>query len=258
MAQTLERPPRAHRLRGAPRALWSWVRSAPGTYLWLLVLAATSFVVARMDQRTLDWFLAARSTNLDQLRSRPVHALMASALWTEQSSWPLYLVLFTLFHANAERWLGTARWFTVAATAHVLATLVSEGVVAWGIVRGSLQRSMADTVDVGVSYALAGVVAVLAHRFAGRWRWLYGGGVLVVYLVPLVASHTFTDLGHFTAMLIGFCFFPFARGRPRWDPGLVLRGLRARLRPGTRPGTRPGAPPAAGPGAPPGARRKDG
>ncbi|MFF2352539.1 rhomboid-like protein [Kitasatospora sp. NPDC058115] len=232
MAQTLQRPPRARRLRGVPRALLAWVRSAPGTYLWLLVLAVTSFVVARTDPRTLDWFLAARSTNLEHLRSRPVHALVASALWTETSSWPLYAVLFTLVHANAERWLGTARWFTVAATAHVLATLVSEGVVAWGIVRGTLQRSMADTVDVGVSYALAGVAGVLTHRFAGRWRWLYGGGVVVFYLVPLVFSHTFTDLGHFTAALIGLAFFPFARGRPRWDPGRALRRRRQSGPPG--------------------------
>ncbi|CAN3982754.1 rhomboid-like protein [Kitasatospora purpeofusca] len=225
MAHTLERPPRARRLRGA---LLAWVRSAPGTYLWLFVLGVTSLVVSRMDQHTLDWFLAARSTNLEQLRSRPVHALVASALWTETSSWPLYAVLFTVFHANAERWLGTARWFVVAATAHVLATLVSEGVVAWGIVRGTLQRSMAETVDVGVSYALAGVVAVLTYRFAGGWRWLYGAGVVAFYLVPLVVSHTFTDLGHFSAVLIGLCFFPFAHGRSRWDPGRALRHWRLR------------------------------
>ncbi|GAA1383093.1 hypothetical protein GCM10009639_02950 [Kitasatospora putterlickiae] len=228
MAQTLERPPRARRPRGVPHAVLAWVRSAPGTYLWLLVLAVTSLVVARMDPHTLDWFLAARSTNLEQLRSRPVHALVASALWTETSGWPLYAVLFTLFHANAERWLGTARWLIVAATAHVLATLVSEGVVAWGIAHGTLRRSMADTVDVGVSYALAGVVAVLAHRFAGGWRWLYGGGVLLCYLVPLLVSHTFTDLGHVSAALIGFAFAPFAHGRPRWDPRRALRRRRSR------------------------------
>ncbi|MFE6866490.1 rhomboid-like protein [Kitasatospora sp. NPDC057692] len=234
MAQTLDRPPRARRLRGAPRALLAWIGSAPGTYLWLLLLAVTSLAVARMDQRTLDWFLAARSTNLEHLRSRPVHALVASALWTGTSSWPLYAVLFTLFHANAERWLGTARWFVVAATAHVLATLVSEGVVAWGIVRGTLQRSMAGTVDVGVSYALAGVAAVLTYRLAGGWRWLYGAGVVVFHLVPLVVSHTFTDLGHISAALIGLAFFPFAHGRPVWDPGRALRRRRPR-RPRGRP-----------------------
>ncbi|MFI9327463.1 rhomboid-like protein [Kitasatospora sp. NPDC052868] len=225
MAQTLERAALARRV---PRAVWAWVRSAPGTYLWLLVLAVTSFVVARMEPAALDWFLAARSTNIDQLTSHPVHALVASALWTEQADFLFYLVLFTLFHANAERWLGTWRWLTVAATSHVLATLVSEGVVAWGIVRGRLQADLADTVDVGVSYALAGVVAVLTYRFAGGWRRLYGTGVVVFYLVPLVTSHTFTDLGHFCAVLIGLCFHRFARGRPTWDPGLLRQWWRAR------------------------------
>ncbi|MEE1826871.1 hypothetical protein PUR61_32495 [Streptomyces sp. BE20] len=232
MAQSPGRGSRAGGLRGLPRGVVRWVRSAPGTYLWLLLLGVTSFVVARTDPATLDWFLAARSTNLDQLRERPVHALVASALWTEQASWPSYAVLFTLFHANAERWLGTLRWFTVAAAAHVLATLVSEGVVAWGIVRGSLQRSMAETVDVGVSYALAGVVAVLTYRFAGRWRAVYGGGVLLFYGLPLAVSHTFTDLGHFSAVLIGLCFFRFARGRPVRDPGAALRRWRIRHLPG--------------------------
>ncbi|MEV0535367.1 rhomboid-like protein [Kitasatospora sp. NPDC050463] len=214
--------------RRVPGAVLRWVRSAPGTYLWLLLLADTSFVVARMDPANLDWFLTARSTNLDNLREDPLHVLVASALWAEQSSFLLYFVLFTLFHANAERWLGTLRWFTVAATAHVLATLVSEGVVARGILSGRLRESLSAAVDVGVSYALAGVVAVLTYRFAGRWRLLYGGGVLLFYLVPLVTSHTFTDLGHFSAVLIGLCFFRFARGRPTWDPGLLLRRRRER------------------------------
>ncbi|MFE2725285.1 rhomboid-like protein [Kitasatospora sp. NPDC059327] len=213
-------------VRRVPGAVLRWIRSAPGTYVWLLILAVTSFLVARMNPANLDWFLAARSTNLDNLRSDPLHVLVASALWTEQSSFLLYFVLFNLFHANAERWLGTLRWFTVAATAHVLATLVSEGVVARGILRGRLQESLAGTVDVGVSYALAGVVAVLTYRFAGHWRLVYGGGVLVFYLVPLVTSHTFTDLGHFCSVLIGLCFFRFARGRPTWDPALLFRRRR--------------------------------
>ncbi|WP_406203062.1 hypothetical protein OH807_25920 [Kitasatospora sp. NBC_01560] len=224
MSQTPEPPSPPRRLLRVVRA---WIRSAPGTYVWLLILAATSFVVARIDPANLDWFLASRSTNLDHLRSDPVHVLVASALWTESSSFLLYFVLFNLFHANAERWLGTLRWLIVAATAHVLATFVSEGVVAWGIARGRLHDDLADTVDVGVSYALAGVVAVLTYHFAGRWRLLYGGGVLVFYLLPLITSRTFTDLGHFSAVLVGLGFFRFARGRPTWDPGLVYRRWQA-------------------------------
>ncbi|WP_035798029.1 rhomboid-like protein [Kitasatospora mediocidica] len=207
--------------------VWRWIRSAPGTYLWLAILAVTSFVVARISPENLDWFLAGRSTNLDQLRSHPVHALVASAIWTEQPSFFFYFVIFHVFHVPAERWLGTRRWFTVAATAHVLATLISEGVVSAGILHGRLPANLANTVDVGVSYALAGVEGVLTYRFAGGWRWVYGTGLLVFYAVPLVTSHTFTDLGHFCSVLIGLAFYPITRGRPTWDPLRTWHSWRA-------------------------------
>ncbi|MDH6575640.1 rhomboid-like protein [Kitasatospora sp. MAP5-34] len=208
------------------RGAWSWIRSAPGTYVWLLILAATSFVVAQIDPANLHWFLAKRSTNIDQLRSRPVHVLLASAIWTEQADFLFYFVIFNIFHAPAERWLGTRRWLTVAVTAHVLATLVSQGIVAWDVDAGRLPTSLTGTVDVGVSYALAGVEGVLTYRFAGRWRWLYGGGLLLFYLYPLLTSRTFADLGHFCAVLIGLGCYPVTRGRPTWDPVTAWRSRR--------------------------------
>ncbi|MFK0190670.1 rhomboid-like protein [Kitasatospora sp. NPDC090308] len=205
------------------RAAGRWVGKSPGTYVWLLLLAFTSFVVARMDPATLDYFLQKRSTNLHQLSSHPVHALLASLIWTEQANFLFYFVVFHVFHVPAERWLGTRRWLTVALTAHVLATFVSEGAVAWGVRHHVLPANMSTTVDVGVSYALAGVEGVLTYALAGAWRWVYGCGLVVFYLVPLLVSHTFTDLGHFCSVLIGLAFRPITRGRPTWDP---RRGVR--------------------------------
>jgi hypothetical protein len=82
--------------------------------------------------------------------------------------------------------------------------------------------------DFGVSYGLAGVVAVLAYRVARPWRYAYVGGVLVVYGVPLVFSRTFTDLGHFTAALVGFACWPLTRrgGGEVWSPRAVLGVLK--------------------------------
>ncbi|GAA3051628.1 hypothetical protein GCM10020229_73890 [Kitasatospora albolonga] len=226
-----EQPVRRGAAARAGQAVWRYVRAAPGTFTWLLLLACTSFVVARIDPANLDWFLGKRSTNIDQLRSHPVHALLASAIWTESASFPFYFVIFNVFHVPAERWLGTLRWLAVALTAHVLATFISEGIVAWGVDAGRLPENMATTVDVGVSYALAGVEGVLTYRFAGRWRWVYGTGLLFFYLLPLITSHTFTDLGHFCSVLIGLSFYRFARGRPVWDPVEALRALRRRAAP---------------------------
>ncbi|MFJ1752348.1 rhomboid-like protein [Kitasatospora sp. NPDC088134] len=210
------------------RAVERWVGKSPGTYVWLALLALTSFVVAREDPGTLDFFLQQRSTNLDHLTSDPVRVLLASLIWTEQANFPFYFVLFHVFHVPAERWLGTRRWLTVALTAHVVATFVSEGVVAWGVHRHLLPENLSTTVDVGVSYALAGVEGVLTYALAGAWGLVYGYGLIGFYLVPLLLSHTFTDLGHFCSVLIGLAFRPFTRGRPRWDPWRTVSALRGR------------------------------
>ncbi|MFD8480209.1 rhomboid-like protein [Kitasatospora sp. NPDC059673] len=205
------------------RAVGRWIGRSPGTYVWLLLLAVTSFVVARMDPAALHYFLQSRSTNIDQLTSHPVHVLLASLIWTEQANFWFYFVMFHIFHVPAERWLGTGRWLTVALSAHVLATYISQGVVAWGVHHHVLPMNMANTVDVGVSYALAGVEGVLTWGLAGVWRRVYGYGLVVFYLVPLLVSHTFTDLGHFCAVLIGLAFRPITRGRPVWDPSQAVR-----------------------------------
>ncbi|OKJ07497.1 rhomboid-like protein [Kitasatospora sp. CB01950] len=208
------------------RAVWRWIGKSPGTYVWLLLLAVTSFVVARKDPAALHFFLQQRSTNIDQLNAHPLRVLLASLIWTEQANFLFYFVMFHVFHVPAERWLGTGRWLTVALTAHVLATYLSQGVVAWGVHHEVLPMRMARTVDVGVSYALAGVQGVLTWSLAGVWRWVYGCGLVAFYLVPLLTSRTFTDLGHFCAVLIGLAFRPITRGRPVWDPSRTLRRLR--------------------------------
>lgn len=145
------------------RATGTWTRRAPGTYLWLTVLFATTVIVHQMSPAFEEEFLRRRSTNIHELSQNPVRVLITSAFWIDSGQWLPYAVLYTVFHAPAERRLGTARWLTVAATAHVLATLVSESVLAWTIRHGHAPPSAANTLDVGVSYALAGVVAVLTY-----------------------------------------------------------------------------------------------
>ncbi|MFD6990327.1 rhomboid-like protein [Streptomyces sp. NPDC059943] len=113
---------------------------------------------------------------------------------------------------------GTYLWLAAVA-AHVGATLVSEGILSWAIHHGRSHEAVTRTLDVGVGYALAGVVAVLAYRIAPPWRYPYVGAVLIFYGVPLIAGPGFTDVGHFTAVLIGLACYPLTRARPR-DPNL--------------------------------------
>ncbi|MDX3577248.1 rhomboid-like protein [Streptomyces sp. FL07-04A] len=200
---------------GVGRAVWAYVRSAPGTYVWLAVLFVTTVALHRMSPEFEQEFLRQRSTNIHELSRHPVRVLVASAMWIDGGFWAPYAVLYTVFHARVERWLGTARWLAVCAAAHVLATLVSEGALAVAIQEGVAPPSSAETLDVGVSYALSGVVAVLFHGIRSPWRYAYLVVVLVFYGLPLAEGPTFTDFGHFVSVLIGLACFPLVRGRGR-------------------------------------------
>lgn len=210
------------RPRSAPvtwiRGAGSWIRSAPGTYVWLTALFVTTVIVHQMSPDFEEDFLRQRSTNIHELSQNPVRVLISSAFWIDGGEWLPYAVLYTVFHAPAERRLGTLRWLTVAAASHVLATLVSEGVLAWAIRHGHAPGTAANTLDVGVSYALAGVVAVLTYYVPRPWRYVYLFAVLVIYGVPLVTGRTFTDIGHLTAVLIGLACYPLTRDRRRAKP----------------------------------------
>ncbi|MDX3313111.1 rhomboid-like protein [Streptomyces sp. NPDC054884] len=208
--------------------MWAYVRGAPGTYVWLAVLFVTTVALHRMSPEFEQEFLRQRSTNIHELSRHPVRVLVASAMWIDGGYWVPYAVLYTVFHARVERWLGTARWLAVCAAAHVLATLVSEGALAVAIQEGLAPRSSVETLDVGVSYALSGVVAVLFYGVRSPWRYAYLVVVLAFYGLPLVEAPTFTDFGHFVSVLIGLGCFSLVRGRGGVrDPkgtGAVSRG----------------------------------
>ena len=211
----------------AGRAVGRYVRSAPGTFLWLLALAITTHVANRMNPAFQEQFLRQRSTNLHELSTRPVRVLVASAFWLDGGGWFGYFLLYNLFHVPAERWLGTWRWLGVLAFAHVGATYISEGVLYWAIKHGSAPASAVNTLDVGVSYALAGIQAVLVYRIARPWCWYYLAAVLLWYGSALWHGRTFTDVGHFTAALLGLLCYPLTRERgDRWNPADWIRSLR--------------------------------
>ncbi|GAA3780161.1 hypothetical protein GCM10022206_18900 [Streptomyces chiangmaiensis] len=187
--------------------------------MWLLVLFVTTVALHHIPPQFEDDFLRQRSTNINELSANPVRVFLTSAMWIDGGRWLPYAVLYTVFHAPAERWLGTVRWLAVCIAAHVLATLAGEGALLQAIRDGTAPRSAADTLDIGVSYALAGVVAVLVYRIAAPWRYAYLAVVLCVYLVPLAASPTFTDFGHVVALLVGFACYPLTLGRGKpWNP----------------------------------------
>ncbi len=206
--------PSSHaRLKGWLIALWRFVRSAPLTYLWLIVLLITTIIQRNVSRQELRSLLIHQSTNIHALATDPLQVLLTSLFWIDGRYWTPYLLLFTLFLAPAERWLGEIRWLTVGLTAHIGATYISEGLLYLAIQLHMAPERLVYARDIGVSYFMIGVIAVLAYHVARPWRWGYLAVLITVFTVPLFIQLNFTAIGHFSAIFIGLSFYPMARRR---------------------------------------------
>lgn len=191
-------------------AVWRYVHSAPLTYLWLAALLVTT-VIQLLAGRQLHTMLVEQSTNLHHLATDPLEVLFSSLLWIDGKDWTPYLVLFTLFLAPAERWLGHLRWLTVGLTAHIGATYLSEGALYLLINLHRESDGLTYARDIGVSYFLVGVMAVLTYHIVVPWRWLYLAALVLIFTVPLALHLDFTAIGHAAAVLIGLCCYPLTQ-----------------------------------------------
>ena len=196
-------------------AVWHFVSSAPFTYGWLLVLLITTVVQLQLTKREYHAVVLDSSTNIHHLVKDPLEVLIYSLLWIDGRYWAPYLVLFTLFLAPAEHWLGHLRWLTVGLTAHVVATYISEGLLKLAIDYHQAPHKLVHAADIGVSYFLVGVMGVLTYHIASPWRWGYLAILILIFGFPLTRIDlndlNFTAIGHFSSILIGLCFYPMAR-----------------------------------------------
>jgi hypothetical protein len=183
------------------------------TYLWLIVLLITTIIQRTASRRHLHFLLVHNSTNIRHLATDPLNALFSSLLWIDGRYWTPYLLLFTLFLAPAEHWLGKIRWLTVGLTAHISATYISEGLLYLEIQYHHAPQKLVHATDIGVSYFMVGLIAVLAYHIAMPWRWGYLAILILIFTVPLVIDANFTAIGHFSAIFIGLLFYPVARAR---------------------------------------------
>lgn len=215
-------------------AAWRFIISAPLTYIWLLALVVTTIIQNVLTGRELQSLLLHQSTNIAALATDPLGVLFGSLLWIDGRSLEPYLVLFTLFLAPAERWLGQLRWLTVGMVSHIIATYASEGLLYLAIESHDASATYVHARDIGVSYFLVGVMGVLAYRIARPWRWGYLAVLFLIFGFPVVTMDrielSFTAVGHLVALLVGLAFLPMAgeRARTPWSPASVgtrLRGV---------------------------------
>lgn len=191
------------------------LRRADVGWAYAAVVVVVAIVVRVLPgTRTQDLVLES-STNLDNLRHTPLLVLGASA-FVVSPVWGLWVVapLVVVFGA-AQRWLGRAATVIVAVLGHVGATLFVAVLLAAGINDGVVDADVAREPDVGVSYGLAAVAAVLVGRVPRRWRPWYALGVLAVAGGPLLLDPDFTGVGHVIAVILGFALAVLTARRER-------------------------------------------
>lgn len=181
--------------------------AVPGVFL--VAFCVVSSVYAALSPEAQRSMVAATATNLANLRSDPLGTLVASAFVSEGGPWqwvPFAAAgLFPLTHR-----LGGARALLLIVAAHVIGTVVSEGLLAWRISTGAEPRSLRFLDDVGPSYVVtAALVATILYGSARP-----GGGLRVFQtslwwrltaLVGLVvlSPYIFTGLGRLGVAAVG-------------------------------------------------------
>ncbi|MBI3216838.1 MAG: hypothetical protein HYZ38_23730 [Mycobacterium sp.] len=214
----MESPTRS-RWRVATEAIGHFVSAAPLTFSWLALLALTTLIQHSLTGPQLHELLLRGSTNLHHLATDPVRVLFSSLFWIDGRQWWPYLVVFCLFLAPAEHWLGALRWLGVGLVAHIVATYIGEGALYLDIQDALASPRLINARDIGVSYFVLGLAGVLTYRIARPWRWLYLAAFLAAVTTALALNPSFTSIGHFSALLIGLACYPLTLGRrgPRRD-----------------------------------------
>ena len=216
------------RHRGSARPIADFVRSAPVTFTWLAVLFLTTLAQHLLPRWHLMTLLRRDSTNLHHLASDPVRVLITSLLWLDGAAWWPYLVVFCLFLAPAERWLGHLRFVIAGLIAHVVATYLSEGFLYWQIQEAVVSPRYLNARDIGVSYFVVGIIGLLTYHIAKPWRWLYLAVAIGYFAGAVLITPRFTPVGHLSALIVGLACYPLARGRPgaSLNPSWLLRRRR--------------------------------
>ncbi|MBL1079655.1 hypothetical protein JK358_35150 [Nocardia sp. 2] len=194
-------PQRLRRLLAAYRTL---LAAAPASIAYAFTLFVTWWTLRGTSDAFDRRLILSASTNLRNLQHDPIQVLVASAFWTEGGfPWSEILILLT-FMALAERWLGSLRWILVVASGHICATLIVAVGIAHKVDKHLIPLRVTVAADVGPSYGISAMLAALAFRLRGPARWIWAAGLLLFYGAALWQGRTFTDYGHFFAVLIGF------------------------------------------------------
>lgn len=179
-------------------------RGADLAWLYAGIVLVLTVALQVQPDRARTAIVLRSSTNLENLRSHPIYVLLVSG-FVVSSPWGLWVLpALVAGYGTAQRWLGRGPTLVAALIGHVGATLFTAVLLVTGIVHGRLDPSIARVPDVGVSYGLACVAGLLLARVPARGRYWYALALLVFFPGRLLLGPTFTEIGHATALLLGF------------------------------------------------------
>jgi hypothetical protein len=181
----------------------NWRRLAFAVGYTSILAALTVVFHTRADATQRAW-LTWTSTNLDNLARHPVAAMVTSGLFAEGGV--LVWSVLALVGLGAAGWtFGNRRTLLLVTAAHVIGTLVSEGILAWRIAAGQEPASERFIVDVGPSYVVVAALVAGACFGARWWRLaaLLGFAVMAPSLFSGLSRLEVSAVGHTCAAAIG-------------------------------------------------------
>lgn len=170
---------------------------------YVLVVLVASLVVAAQPADVLSDLVEQSSTNLVNLRARPLSVMFLSA-FVISPAWQLVLLVPTLvIYGAVQWWLGRAAVVLIGALGHIGATLFVMVTEITALYRHIARFNIVVKPDVGVSYGVAAALGLLVSRVPRTWRLGYVLVCLAVLVLQAVVLRNFTSVGHTVAWLIG-------------------------------------------------------
>jgi hypothetical protein len=200
-------PSNVDRDPGSFRSLWSrlreLLRGRDIAVVYAILVVVISILVAVQPPALLRDIVQTSSTNLVNLRQRPLAVLFVSPFVISPVSGLWLVAPMIVAYGELQRWLGRASALVVGVLGHVGATLFVATMEIMQLAKGRIGFSIAVSPDVGISYGLAAVAGIMVVRVGATWRRRFIIASLIVIIGQFLILRNFTGLGHLTAWLIG-------------------------------------------------------
>ncbi len=143
------------------------------------------------------------STNLDNMRSRPLQVLLLSLCIVSPLWFLLLLIPLVVLYREVQRWLGRIALVITVLICHVGASLCVMVAEIVAISARAASPAIEGRHDVGVSYGLAGTIGLLLVRVPPKWRLWYGLASVAGVVALILFRSSFSAIGHGSAWAIG-------------------------------------------------------